>query len=60
MNDFKEIIKTKTKTKTKTKNKNKTCEEPEKYTKCDSLDSRKIQDIQLHKDKLNSAFKESI
>jgi hypothetical protein len=60
MNDFKEIIKTKTKTKNKNKNKNKTCEEPEKYTKCDSLDSRKIQDIQLHKDKLNSAFKESI
>jgi hypothetical protein len=69
MNDLKEIIKTKNKTKNKNKNKNKnnnnnnnneTCEEPEKYTKYDSLDSCKIQDTQLHKDKLNSAFKESI
>ena len=56
MNDSKEI----TKKKTKNKNKNKNCEELEKYTKCDSFNSCKIQDTQLHKDKLNYAFKESI
>jgi len=70
MNDLKEIIKNKNKNKTKNKNKNKTknknknkpCEEPEpeKYTKDDSISLRQVQDIQLHKDKLNSAFKESI
>jgi hypothetical protein len=70
MNDLKIIIK---KTKNKNKNdknkndknkndknkndKNKTYQEPEKSTKCDS---RQIKDNQLHKDKLNSAFKESI
>ena len=59
MNDLKEITKNKTKTK---KNKTKPCEEPkpEKYTKDDSIDLRKVQDIQLHKDKLNYALKESI
>ena len=64
MKDSKKIVENKTKTKTKTKNKNKNknkskpCEEPE-YTKYVD-DSRQVQDTQLHKDKFNSALKESI